>query len=216
MKKFFGLFLGIAMVIMCIVPVVAADDEQHPVGGVIFESWNDLINDKEESTLRAIATNRKGDINRDGSISAVDARKCLRAVAGLEKDFDFMQENVADINGDGEVSAVDARMILQMVAGTKTVDTVAETIMGDGVVIGPLLYSEGTAYYWQYEVDKDGLTVLERDFDDDLSPDAIGGKVRKYFAFTPEIKGTYRINFKLANVNQTEIVDEFNCILTVK
>lgn len=214
MKKVISLILSIVMVVLCIIPVIAADDEQHPVGGVIFESWNDLINDKDESTLRAIATNRKGDINRDGSVSAVDARKCLRAVAGLEKDFDFMQADAADINGDGEMSAVDARIILQMVAGTKTVDTVAETIMGDGVAIGPLLYSEGTAYYWQYEVNKNGLTVLERDFDDS-APDAIGGLVRKYFAFTPEAKGTYKINFKLADVNQTEIIDEFNCVLTV-
>lgn len=212
MKKIIGLILSIVMTGLCIIPVFATNDKEYSTG-LIPDTWEDLIKDEHEITLRAISTNRKGDINGDGAVSAVDARKCLRTVAGLEKDFDFIQEIAADINGDGKLSAVDARIVLQMVVGTKTVDTVVDTIMGDGVVIGPIQYSEGTAYYWQYEIDKDGLTVLERDFDDS-APGTIGGIVRKYFAFTPEAKGTYTINFKLANAKQTEIIDEFKCVLT--
>ncbi len=217
MKKIICMILSIVMTGLCIVPVFATNDEKYSTG-LILDTWKDLINDEHETTLRAIATNRKGDISGDGAVSAVDARKCLRAVARLEKDFDFIQENVADINGDGKLSAVDARLMLQNVAGKIEIVTCAEATLGDGlnmgVVIGPLHSNEGTAYYWQYEIDKDGLTVLERDFDDSAS-DAIGGMVRKYFAFTPDAKGTYTINFKLANAKQTEIIDEFKCVLIV-
>ncbi len=57
-----------------------------------------------------------GDINRDGLISAVDARIVLKAVAyssGLEK-LDFL---ASDANCDGDVTLVDARIILQAAAG---------------------------------------------------------------------------------------------------
>lgn len=214
MKKVISLILCVVMMSLCIVSVLASDAEKHPTG-LIPDTWEDLINDEDELTLRAIATNRKGDINGDGLVSGVDARKCLRAVAGFKQDFDFLQEIAADINGDGGMSAVDARIILEMVAGTKNVDTVAKTIMGDGLVIGPLRISGGTAYYWQCEVDKDGLIVQERYFDNS-EPEVIGGPINQYFAFTPETKGTYTITFKLANAKQTEILDEFKCILTVK
>ena len=50
---------------------------------------------------------------------------------------------------------------------------------------------------------------------DDSSTEVIGGVVNQYFVFTPENVGTYTINFKLANAKQTEVIDEFNCVLTV-
>lgn len=214
MKKLISLILCVAMVGLCMVPVVASDDEKHSTG-LIWDEWNDLINDEDESTLRAISTNRKGDVNSDGAVSAVDARACLQAVVSTESDYLFLpQGKAADVNNDGAVTAVDARMILQEVAGIKPIVTEADTIMGDGLVIGPLQVSGGTAYYWQCEVDKDGLTVLERIFDDS-EPGVIGGPIKQYFAFTPEAEGTYTINFKLANAKQTEIIDEFCCVLTV-
>ncbi|MBR2954070.1 MAG: protease inhibitor I42 family protein [Clostridia bacterium] len=208
MKKIISLLLCVVMVGLCIIPVLAGDTDDF-----VFDSWDSVLSENDESIVRALATNRKGDLNGDYLVSGVDARKLLRAVAGFKESFDFIQESEADINGDGKMSAVDARMILQMVAGTKTVDTVAETTMDEGLVIGPLRISGGTAYYWQCEVDKDGLTVLERDFDKS-EPNVFGGPVNQYFAFTPEAKGTYTINFKLANAKQTEIIDEFKCVLT--
>ena len=198
------------MVGLCIIPVLAGDTDDF-----VFDSWDSVLSENDESIVRALATNRKGDLNGDYLVSGVDARKLLRAVAGLKENFDFVQESEADINGDGKISAVDARLILQIVAGTKTVDTVAETTMDEGLVIGPLRISGGTAYYWQCEVDKDGLTVLERYFDKS-EPNVFGGPVNQYFAFTPKTKGTYTITFQLTNTRRTEILDEFKCVLTVK
>lgn len=58
-----------------------------------------------------------GDVNRDGYVTAVDARYILRNVAGL-MEFTSTQKLAGDVNKDGKITAVDARKILQHVAGT--------------------------------------------------------------------------------------------------
>lgn len=64
--------------------------------------------------ISAFAATLSGDVNNDGEITAVDARKILQVVAGLEKAEDTA---LYDVNGDDNVSAVDARYVLQIVAG---------------------------------------------------------------------------------------------------
>ena len=219
MKKVISLILSIVMFCLCIVPVMATDDEKHPTG-LIVDTWEDIINDEDEMTVATFAVNRTGDVNSDGEVTAVDARICLQAVASGEAESvsHLRQGKATDVNNDGKISAVDARIMLQNVAGMNEIVTYAEAKMNDGlssgVIIGPLRSSGSIPYYWQYEVDKDGLTVLERYFDNS-EPEVIGGPVNQYFAFTPEKAGTYTITFKFANVNQTEVLDEFTCVLTV-
>lgn len=210
MKKIISLILSVVIVGLCIIPVLAGDTDDF-----VFDSWDSVLFEDDESIVRAIATNRKGDLNGDYLVSGVDARKLLRAVAGLKEKFDFVQENEADINGDGKISAVDARIILQIVAGTKTVDTVAETTMGSELVIGPLPEPIGTEYSWIFDVDKQGLLVTARYYQQ-AEPGAMGSGSNLYFAFAPETKGTYTITFQLTNIRQTEVLDEFKCVLTVK
>lgn len=57
-------------------------------------------------------TIEKGDINKDGKITAADARTVLRISAKLEE---ILDENipVADYNGDEKITAADARAILR-------------------------------------------------------------------------------------------------------
>ncbi len=59
-----------------------------------------------------------GDVNKDGDITATDARIVLQNVAGL-REFDNAEKELADINKDGNVTATDARIILQIVAGLR-------------------------------------------------------------------------------------------------
>ena len=61
---------------------------------------------------------KKGDVNKDGKVTAVDAREALRAAAGLET-LDVIQKHNADVNNDGKVTAVDAREILKESSGLK-------------------------------------------------------------------------------------------------
>ncbi len=83
--------------------------------------------------VTAFAERLPGDVNSDGNITAVDARKILQVVAGLETGVDA---TLYDVDGNGSVSAVDARIVLQIVAGLieipgvedKPLDTKAEQL----------------------------------------------------------------------------------------
>ena len=58
----------------------------------------------------------RGDADGDGSITAADARKILRASAGLEELSGQTLAN-ADADGDGKITAADARKVLRESAG---------------------------------------------------------------------------------------------------
>lgn len=58
------------------------------------------------------SSEKTGDVNFDGKITAGDARTVLRAAAHLEL-LSSAQQSVADVNGDGRINATDARIILR-------------------------------------------------------------------------------------------------------
>lgn len=62
---------------------------------------------------------RTGDVNADGRITAADARKILRAAAGLDK-LTGAAADAADVNGDSVITAKDARSVLRFAAGITT------------------------------------------------------------------------------------------------
>lgn len=59
-----------------------------------------------------------GDVNGDGSITAVDARWALQKASGVRTLTEQQTAN-ADVNGDGNITAVDARWILQAASGIR-------------------------------------------------------------------------------------------------
>lgn len=215
MKKVISLILCVVMMGLCVFPVVAKQETNIPpeliVGGLSY-----LLQTGSEKVLASEAVARKGDVNYDGKVTAVDARLCLQTVASPDFGISSILPNgsIADVNNDGKVSAVDARIILQNVAGMAGIVTYVQAEKGGSLVVGPLRSNEGTAYYWQCEVDKSGLNFFDRIFDDSTT-ETIGGIINQYFVFTPENEGTYTIKFKLANANQTEVIDEFSVVLTV-
>ena len=56
-----------------------------------------------------------GDVNKDGKLTAADARLALRVSAKLETLTDYIQKT-ADMNKDGKITAADARKILRVSA----------------------------------------------------------------------------------------------------
>lgn len=60
-----------------------------------------------------------GDCDRDGEVTAADARLVLRAAVELET-IDAQQMKRADLNADGELTADEARMILRAAVGLET------------------------------------------------------------------------------------------------
>lgn len=210
MKKVISLILCVAMMGLCILPVVAAPSDDI-MTDLVLGGLGYIITEEGEKILLSEAVSRKGDVNFDGQVTAVDARLCLQAVASS---LNTLSIGAADVNNDGKITAVDARIMLQDVAGMTVITTYAQAEKGGSFVVGPLRATEGTPYYWQCEVDKSGLNFFDRLFDDSPT-EVVGGVLNQYFVFTPENVGTYTIKFKLADANQTEVIDEFNCVLTV-
>lgn len=71
---------------------------------------------------RAKAASEKGDIDADGKITTVDARKVLRFAAAAEKPTSA-QKKLADINGDGKVTTADVRAVLELAADIGNFET---------------------------------------------------------------------------------------------
>lgn len=97
MKKVISILLAIIMAFSCVVVAFAEDEiswEEIKMGG------------------------KRGDVNADGNISAVDALMVLKYVAGTQE-LTAKQMLRANMNKDasGNVSAIDARWILQVAAG---------------------------------------------------------------------------------------------------
>ena len=95
MKKIISILLAVALAFSCVVMACAEDElswEEIKMGG------------------------KRGDINADGKITAVDALMVLKYVAGSEE-LSEMRVLRADMNKDSNVTAIDARWILQTAAG---------------------------------------------------------------------------------------------------
>ena len=79
---------------------------------------NTVVNKRDIPALAEVVTNKVGDVNGDGEITASDARIALRISAGLETlESANAVLDVIDINKDGEITASDARTILRKSAG---------------------------------------------------------------------------------------------------
>ena len=97
MKKVISILLAVVLAFSCVVMACAEDElswEEIKMGG------------------------KRGDINADGKITAVDALMVLKYVAGSQE-LTNMQKLRANMNKDaaGDVTAIDARWILQTAAG---------------------------------------------------------------------------------------------------
>ena len=61
-----------------------------------------------------------GDVNKDGKITAADARLALRVSAKLETLTDYIAK-AADMDSNGKITAADARKILRISAKLDTI-----------------------------------------------------------------------------------------------
>ncbi len=75
----------------------------------------------------AAAKKYRGDVNGDGDVTAIDARRVLQAYVNGER-FDFDQTTMADMNKDGNVTAIDARLILQVAVGERAKEEIKDSI----------------------------------------------------------------------------------------
>lgn len=214
MKKITALALCITIFLMHSIVSFAAEDEQLPPTGLIWDTWESYMENMDETTLRALTTQRMGDVDADGRITASDACLCLRAAADLET-LTEPQRIAADVNNNWDITSSDARKVLRAAAGLDILEDMSvETSIDWGFVVGPLKNAGSGRYYWQCSVDKNELTVNE--YTVDTASEKDGAPVEQFFAFTPKAEGTYTINFKLADSTQNDIIDEFVLNVTVQ
>lgn len=210
-KKLSCLVLSLTIAVLCTVSVMAEDN--LPATGLIWDTWESYLENMNENTLYALTTQRKGDINGDGTITAADARLCLRAAAQLEE-LTEPQIDAADVNNKSGITSADARKILRISAGLDASENMTvETTADWGFIIGPLKGSGSGQYYWQCEIDYDGLAVTQESVD---SPEGVdGASAKTFFVFTPEKPGKYTVTLKLADSKQENVVDEFQVNILV-
>ncbi len=76
---------------------------------------------KTESRTTDKLSYRVGDVDKNGSITAADARLALRSSVGLEN-LSAAQKKAADADGNGTITAADARLILRASVGLEKLD----------------------------------------------------------------------------------------------
>lgn len=106
MKKVIALLLVMVIVASTSVFAFAAGTGVGNGNGNDTIPWDEIIGNK---TL-------KGDLNGDGKVSSIDARKALQKVVGTDS-VSTNDLKVADFNGDNKLTAYDARQILKLAAG---------------------------------------------------------------------------------------------------
>lgn len=67
-----------------------------------------------KTTLKIDGETLKGDVNRDGSVTVVDATLVQKYIVKLE-DFDAETMKIADVNGNGIIEITDATLIQKIV-----------------------------------------------------------------------------------------------------
>lgn len=100
MKKFISAFCAAVMLVSCFC---------MPASALTADEGQAALDTAFDAMFASVA----GDVNGDGTFSALDAREALLASAGLGN---AINEGVADIDGDGAVTAIDARMLLRISA----------------------------------------------------------------------------------------------------
>lgn len=100
---------------------VITDYDQPARAGIRFQIYNVTFN---YTNFYQIIENRRGDVNADGKITAVDARHALQVASGTRTLWDDIEKDFADANKDGQITAVDARYILQAASGVRELENV--------------------------------------------------------------------------------------------
>ena len=220
-KKIFCLMLSLVIAACSVVPMAFAEseissgEESTHSTGLIWDTWDSYLNKMNETTLRALAVQRTGDLDADGKVTALDARLCLLASAQLSK-LTYQQSVAADVDGNFGISSLDARKILRTSAKLETLFFTMETTPDWGVVVGPLKGSENGKYSWVSNTDTQGLlsldiiqkTVAAPEGSKDTSPEY-------FFVITPKHMGQPEVRFSLMNSDHTETLEQFSLVLTI-
>ncbi len=100
----------------CFVLAKFSDKESYSPRIYAFEGTPAYEALKDAGYLVTAMGYKKGDLNKDGKITAADARIALRLSVNLEEGNEFINY-AADIDGDNVVTSADARILLRIAVG---------------------------------------------------------------------------------------------------
>lgn len=157
-----------------------------------------------------------GDVNRNGTVTAADARLTLRYAAKIEV-FPENFPKSADIDCDGSATPADARKILRVAAGLDKFENPEKTVIeGREFVIEKLKNAGSGAYNWKCTVSDESAFEIS---DTIAPPEGVeikpGTPFEQTFTFKALKTGVYDVHFELIASWEDEPIDEFHFTVTV-
>jgi hypothetical protein len=107
--------MGALFATSVLLSVVSQDDAENSVTTQYLATTQN--SDTTQNSATTQSSDVLGDVNQNGSVSAVDATITLQYVVGAAQLTDT-QVNLADVSGNGTVSSLDASLILRRVVDT--------------------------------------------------------------------------------------------------
>ncbi len=215
MKKILKMLTSIILAVLTFANIVfvsyAAEDTTHATGlmDMSFSAMTGMY-DGNNDLLYAFADYRLGDLNKDGKITALDARLCLRVSAKLDV-LNYKDSQIADVNDDNNITSADARMILRSSA---QIEKLPAKIYNDFPDVSYTVALNGSPnqYFWQCVTDTENVNVKEYRVSDS-DPEILGKPADVFFVFAAKNEGEFKVRFILANAAQNNIQDEFEVIV---
>lgn len=148
-----------------------------------------------------------GDVNRDGALSAADARLALRAAVGIG-DLPECERIAANADGAGGITAADARLILRAAVGLESPDALAFTLTrGADFLLGPYPWQDSGAD-WSLETENGPADPnINRLFADTLPPTAMGAGNPSFFLVAFPEPGVYTLRLTLAQAWEASLIE---------
>ncbi|MDR1628879.1 MAG: protease inhibitor I42 family protein [Oscillospiraceae bacterium] len=154
-----------------------------------------------------------GDIDGDVTVTAADARLCLRASAKLQT-LTQEQQQAADVFSDGEITAANARKILRVSAKLERFEVLLK--VGQAYVLPPLRSAGSGMYQWNYSVSPSiGIGVKEETVFPWEDTDLIGAPSETTYTFLAQNPGTYTVTLQLKASWETAPINEISFIIKV-
>lgn len=213
MKKITAIILSVITLFTFSISAYAADNEaQHP-GGLISNTWEDVLKNMNAEYAEGYTTYRLGDVNGDGKITLADARLCLRVAARLENILSLTHADAADIDFNGTVSPSDARAILRIAARLdSTPVTLAETSPEWGCIIGPFSTKTASGFTWKCSTKSDTLSKHIKIQEFSVKSDD-GLTEKQYFILTTDSYGRYPLYIELTDTETGAVSEEATALV---
>lgn len=157
-----------------------------------------------------------GDVDRNGKITAADARLALTYSAKTAV-FPENFPKSADIDRDGRMTASDVRKILRVASKIDEFENPEKTVFeGKEFVIEKLLNAGSGAYNWKCTVSDESAFEIT---DTIAPPENVeinpGTPFEQTFAFKALKTGTYNVHFELIRSWEDEPIEEFGFTIVV-